>query len=203
MIMNSGVLLCPTMQIYCRCTSREKGTTRAEFGELLSYVLSEQDISKHDSQVERYPDEQGGPLLKGIQSLCYRAIIISYCPSFLFLHLQRSRPDEGDDVAGDNDDDMSLVSRSPSPDNMDVDAPESITKYDEYHRGVEREVITVDTRIKPTNKGFTMLAKLGWVEGQPLGLSADGKNSLLQALHLAQRSCFFSVPFFFFLPRPR
>lgn len=58
---------------------------------------------------------------------------------------------------------------------MDVD--ESISKYDEYHRGAEREVITVNTRIKPTNKGFELLAKLGWVEGQPLGLSGDGKNN--------------------------
>lgn len=51
---------------------------------------------------------------------------------------------------------------------MDID------KYDEYHRGTEREVITVETKIKPTNKGFAMLSKLGWVEGQPIGLSADG-----------------------------
>lgn len=51
---------------------------------------------------------------------------------------------------------------------MDID------KYDEYHRGSEREVVTVDTKIKSSNKGFAMLAKLGWVEGQPLGLSGDG-----------------------------
>lgn len=67
---------------------------------------------------------------------------------------------------------MSLVSRSPSPappaDAMDVD------KYDEYVRRPEREVITVDTKINSSNKGFAMLAKLGWVEGQPLGLSGDG-----------------------------
>jgi hypothetical protein len=65
-----------------------------------------------------------------------------------------------------------------------------IEKYDEYVRGPAREVITVETRIKSSNKGFAMLAKLGWSEGQPLGLSADGKfnnscwgstaNSLLQ-----------------------
>ncbi|KZP02178.1 hypothetical protein FIBSPDRAFT_699979, partial [Athelia psychrophila] len=58
---------------------------------------------------------------------------------------------------------------------MDVD-PEHIAKYDEYyvHR-VAPEVITVDTRIKPTNKGFAMLAKLGWSEGQPLGITGDGR----------------------------
>jgi Wiskott-Aldrich syndrome protein len=51
---------------------------------------------------------------------------------------------------------------------MDVD------KYDEYIKGVAREVITVETKLKPDNKGFSMLAKLGWSEGQPLGLSSDG-----------------------------
>lgn len=50
-----------------------------------------------------------------------------------------------------------------------------IEKYDEYVRGPEREVITVETKIKSTNKGFAMLAKLGWSEGQPLGQSADAR----------------------------
>jgi hypothetical protein len=52
---------------------------------------------------------------------------------------------------------------------MDIDT------YDGYVHGPAREVITVETRIKSTNKGFAMLAKLGWSEGQPLGLSADGE----------------------------
>ncbi|KAG1889395.1 hypothetical protein F4604DRAFT_1712161 [Suillus subluteus] len=75
------------------------------------------------------------------------------------------------DVDDDDDDGVSLVSRSPSPtpDTMDIE------KYDEYVRGPEREVITVETKIKSTNKGFAMLAKLGWSEGQPLGLSADAR----------------------------
>ncbi|KAI0085639.1 hypothetical protein BDY19DRAFT_964910 [Irpex rosettiformis] len=83
--------------------------------------------------------------------------------------LKRSRDAMDED---DNDDNVSLVSRTPSPpppDRMDVD------KYDEYNRGIEREVITVDTKISSNNKGFAMLAKLGWIEGQPLGLSADGR----------------------------
>ncbi len=86
---------------------------------------------------------------------------------------------DGDDECGEgmkidgeySDDDVSLVSRSPSPapqDQMDID------KYDDYVRGPVREVITVDTKIKSTNIGFRMLSKLGWVEGQPLGLSQDG-----------------------------
>ncbi len=76
----------------------------------------------------------------------------------------------------DSDDNVSLVSRSPSPvaqDQMDID------KYDDYVRGPVREVITVDTKIKSTNVGFKMLSKLGWVEGQPLGLSQDGVLSPL------------------------
>jgi hypothetical protein len=58
-------------------------------------------------------------------------------------------------------------------DPMDVD-DNHLDKYDEYVRGPTREVITVDTKIKPTNKGFALLAKLGWVEGQPVGLSGEG-----------------------------
>jgi hypothetical protein len=56
---------------------------------------------------------------------------------------------------------------------MDVD-PHTLHEYDNYIQGSTREVITVETRLKPTNKGFTMLAKMGWVEGQPVGLSGNG-----------------------------
>ncbi|KAJ7655060.1 hypothetical protein DFH06DRAFT_489400 [Mycena polygramma] len=52
---------------------------------------------------------------------------------------------------------------------MDID------KYDEYVARPEQEVITIETKIKSSNKGFAMLAKLGWVEGQPLGVSGDGR----------------------------
>ncbi|KAG5719333.1 G patch domain-containing protein 8 [Termitomyces sp. T112] len=55
---------------------------------------------------------------------------------------------------------------------MDVD---NIHKYDEYVRGVPHDIITVETKIKPSNKGFAMLEKLGWTEGQPLGVSGDGR----------------------------
>ena len=52
---------------------------------------------------------------------------------------------------------------------MDVD------KYDEYYaHKLQREVVTVETKIKSNNVGFAMLAKMGWVEGSPLGLSGDG-----------------------------
>ncbi|KAH9853196.1 hypothetical protein C2E23DRAFT_823624 [Lenzites betulinus] len=84
--------------------------------------------------------------------------------------LKRTRTDEDDH---ESDDDVSLISRSPSPpppDAMDVD------KYDEYYTKTSaREVITVETRIKSNNIGFSMLEKMGWKEGSPLGLSGDGR----------------------------
>ena len=52
---------------------------------------------------------------------------------------------------------------------MDID------KYDEYYTNrPQREVITVETKIKSTNKGFSMLARMGWVEGTPLEISGEG-----------------------------
>ncbi|KAH9921944.1 uncharacterized protein BXZ73DRAFT_22923, partial [Epithele typhae] len=84
--------------------------------------------------------------------------------------LKRSR-DSGEED-DESDDNISLVSRTPSPppDKMDVD------KYDEFYQTrPEPEVITVETKIKNTNVGFSMLAKMGWVEGSPLGLSGDGR----------------------------
>jgi G-patch protein len=99
---------------------------------------------------------------------------------------QRRRDDDHDEDinidGGDSDGDVSLVSRSPSPaaqDQMDID------KYDDYVPGPIREVITVDTKIQNTNKGFKMLSNLGWVEGQPLGLSQDGVLSPLNHSALA------------------
>jgi len=91
--------------------------------------------------------------------------------------LKRSNPEEGTaEDSGSGDDDISFLSRTPSPSPLDnVDVDRDLSKYDEYIRGAPREVITVETKIKPTNKGFAMLAKLGWSEGQPLGISGDGR----------------------------
>lgn len=47
--------------------------------------------------------------------------------------------------------------------------------YDEHVRGPAREVITVETKIKSSNVGFALLAKMGWSEGQPLGISGEGE----------------------------
>jgi hypothetical protein len=69
------------------------------------------------------------------------------------------------------DDQSSILSRTPSPAPDDIG---SLSKYDEYVRGTPREVITVETKIKPTNKGFAMLTKLGW----SVGLSGDGRFRL-------------------------
>ncbi|KXN84778.1 G patch domain-containing protein 8, partial [Leucoagaricus sp. SymC.cos] len=90
-------------------------------------------------------------------------------------HFQRKRQE--DEMIEDNgDDDISLVSHSPSPtEAMDVDQEDGVSKYDEYVQKPIRETITVDTKIKPSNKGFSLLAKMGWSEGQPLGLSGDGR----------------------------
>ncbi|KAJ6574862.1 hypothetical protein B0H19DRAFT_1126073 [Mycena capillaripes] len=52
---------------------------------------------------------------------------------------------------------------------MDID------KYDDHVARPEQEVITIETKIKSSNKGFAMLAKLGWMEGQPLGVSGEGR----------------------------
>jgi len=71
---------------------------------------------------------------------------------------------------------MSTGSRSSSPlDSMQVD-DDHVYKYDEYARGYEKDVVTVDTRIPSSNKGFGLLMKLGWVEGQGLGAAGDGKT---------------------------
>jgi hypothetical protein len=69
---------------------------------------------------------------------------------------------------------------------MDVD------RYDEYVRGPAHEVVTVETRIKPSNIGFAMLARMGWQEGQPVGLSGDGlldpRGALWSSSHALTRS---------------
>jgi len=71
---------------------------------------------------------------------------------------------------------MLLVSRSPSPkiEAMDIDHEDTTSKYDEFISKPTLEPVTVDTKIKPSNKGFALLAKMGWSEGQSLGLSGDG-----------------------------
>lgn len=83
---------------------------------------------------------------------------------------------------------MSTGSRSSSPlDSMQVD-DEHVYKYDEYARGYEKDVATVDTRIPSSNKGFGLLMKLGWVEGQGLGAAGDGMSWMIPFERLAVSS---------------
>ncbi|KAH8120242.1 hypothetical protein DFH11DRAFT_1873483 [Phellopilus nigrolimitatus] len=70
-------------------------------------------------------------------------------------------------------DNVSLVSRSPSPE-KDVEMKDP-NLYDEHVRGAAREVITAETKIKSSNKGFALLAKMGWTEGSPLGITGEGR----------------------------
>jgi len=102
-----------------------------------------------------------------------------YCPLLVSSSIQRPREDDNE-----SEDEMSIVSRSPSPaENMAIDSENNIYKYDEHVGGYSREVVTVDTRLTASNKGFAMLAKLGWSEGQPLGLSGDGALPYASAVH--------------------
>ncbi|TDL28561.1 hypothetical protein BD410DRAFT_893550 [Rickenella mellea] len=87
------------------------------------------------------------------------------------LERKRARSD-GDDSSEDN---ISLVSRSPSPQPAQDVEMTDLHLYDEHISGDFMEVVTVETKIKSSNKGFAMLAKLGWKEGQPLGISGEGR----------------------------
>lgn len=46
---------------------------------------------------------------------------------------------------------------------------------------MEREIITVQTKLKATNIGHKMLSKMGWKEGEGLGASGQGMLSYYTA----------------------
>lgn len=57
---------------------------------------------------------------------------------------------------------------------------------------LEPQAVTVETHIKPENKGFAMLAKLGWEQGQALGLTEGGKYPHKICQHDKLMRCFSS-----------
>ncbi|KAG9101453.1 hypothetical protein FRC06_003013 [Ceratobasidium sp. 370] len=89
--------------------------------------------------------------------------------------LKRPRPRSRSASSSDeSEDNVSIVSRSPSPAPINT-KEEDISIYDQYVRGVVREPVTVDTKLPPSNKGFGMLSRMGWKEGQGLGVSGEGR----------------------------
>ncbi|KAG9101503.1 hypothetical protein FS749_006406 [Ceratobasidium sp. UAMH 11750] len=89
--------------------------------------------------------------------------------------LKRSRPrSRSASSSEESEDNVSIASRSPSPAPINT-KEEDISIYDQYVRGAVREPVTVDTKLTSSNKGFGMLAKMGWKEGQGLGVSGEGR----------------------------
>ncbi|CAE6454026.1 unnamed protein product [Rhizoctonia solani] len=88
---------------------------------------------------------------------------------------KRSRPRSRSPSSDESEDNISIVSRSPSPPPRN-DKEEDISVYDRYIRGPTHEPVTVNTKISSTNKGFGMLAKMGWKEGEGLGTSGQGRT---------------------------
>ncbi|GAB1519301.1 hypothetical protein RhiTH_002367 [Rhizoctonia solani] len=91
---------------------------------------------------------------------------------------KRSRPRaHSQSSSNESEDNISIVSRSPSPAPRN-DKEEDISVYDQYIRGPILEPVTVNTKISSSNKGFGMLAKMGWKEGEGLGASGQGERTL-------------------------
>ncbi|KAF8741629.1 Zinc-finger double-stranded RNA-binding, partial [Rhizoctonia solani] len=89
---------------------------------------------------------------------------------------KRSRPRaHSQSSSNESEDNISIVSRSPSPAPRN-DKEEDISVYDQYIRGPILEPVTVNTKISSSNKGFGMLAKMGWKEGEGLGASGQGRT---------------------------
>lgn len=72
---------------------------------------------------------------------------------------------------------MSLVSRTPSPKPRTAnDALKSSIEYYGSSGYLEEEIATLETKIKKTNIGYSMLSKLGWKEGEGLGAQGTGTS---------------------------
>ena len=47
--------------------------------------------------------------------------------------------------------------------------------YNEHTRGIDEEIVTLETKIRNTNIGYAMLQKLGWKDGEGLGARGQGE----------------------------
>jgi len=47
--------------------------------------------------------------------------------------------------------------------------------YNEHMRGIDEEMVTLETKIRDTNIGYAMLQKLGWKDGEGLGARGQGE----------------------------
>jgi hypothetical protein len=70
---------------------------------------------------------------------------------------------------------VSLVSRSPSPKPQLDSTMQKV--YNEHMRGIDQEIVTLETKIRDTNIGYAMLQKLGWKDGEGLGARGQGKRT--------------------------
>ncbi|KZO99766.1 hypothetical protein CALVIDRAFT_561093 [Calocera viscosa TUFC12733] len=77
--------------------------------------------------------------------------------------------------ANDSEDDVSLISRSPSPPQREKRGGTHST-YEEDERGYGYEKPSLLTPIAPTNVGHALLLKMGWRTGEGLGPAGDGRK---------------------------
>lgn len=95
--------------------------------------------------------------------------------------MERSDPKAGtkrtrEESSDDDDDDVSLVSRTPSPKPQTAsDILKSSVEYYSSSGYLDEEIATLETKIKKTNIGYSMLSKLGWKEGEGLGARGTGR----------------------------
>jgi len=48
--------------------------------------------------------------------------------------------------------------------------------YNEHMKGIDEEIVTLETKIRDTNIGYAMLQKLGWKDGEGLGARGQGER---------------------------